>query len=192
MAVVTLSLLATSPFGCGDHLIGPRPAPITLVIDAQVVSAVAFSGSLPAGIAEGQRFSLTVTFLPHSARRIDHDSIYSVYNLDLYHQNKITTVIGSSSWTTQLHQVLLSDDVPFLGDRIAVNGAVYEEGSTTYASFDFRDSTLPYDMLSSGAFPMKREDVKEQAVGTGGGTLSTGANGSAWQVSFVCDRLAVQ
>jgi len=192
MAVVAMSFFLTAPLGCGDHSPVDRgPDPITLFIEAEVTSVVAFSGPTPAGIVEGQTLTLTLTFLSASARPIYSDSVLAVYNLDPDNGNAIKTLIATLDWKAPLHQVLLHNDAPSLGDRIAVNGLSYGQGSFTTASFDFRDSTEPYDMLSSLAFPAEREDIKQQVVVTGGGSLEYGASGDLWRVSFRCKSLAV-
>ena len=190
-AVVTVSLLATSLLGCDDSPLDRGPELISLVIEAEVRSVVAISGSLPAGIAEGDSLSLALTFLSASARPIHEDSVFAVYNLNPDNENRISTTIGTVDWQTRLYQVLLHNDAPF-GDRIAVNGHIYGDDSFTDARFDFRDSTAASGMLSSLAFPRKREDIKQVADGTGGGMLEYGGSGSSWRVSFVCKSLAVK
>jgi hypothetical protein len=191
MAVLATSFLATILLGCRDHSPVDRgPEPITVEIGAEITGVLAFSGSTPAGIAEGQTLTLTLTFLSASARPTFSDSIFAVYTLDPDNANTIRVPIGTLAWRTPLHQVLLHNDAPFLGDRIAVNGSSYGDGLFTTAMFDFKDSTVPYDMLSNLAFPRERSDIRQQAEGIGGGMLQYSAGGNSWRIVFRCKSLA--
>lgn len=99
--------------------------PISLAIEAEVTDVFAFSGPVPAGVAKGQHITLTLTFLSAYAHSIDRDSTHAAYNLDRRDRNAIKATLGTLNWKSPLSQVLIYDDVPGLGDRLAVNGWSY-------------------------------------------------------------------
>ena len=191
MLMVTAVVVAALS-GCRYHApLDSGLEPTTLAVEAEVTDVVAFSGSAPAGVAVGQHIIIAVTFLAAHAHLIHSDSRYAVYDLDRHGRNAIRVTLGTLNWSAPLSQVLVSDDVPVLGDRLALSGSAYTSSADVYASFDCRDSAPPFDMLSSFAFPTDRVDVKEQVV-TGGGMLKMATDASSWRIRFSCRQLSVR
>jgi hypothetical protein len=173
--------------GCDDGASVERARPVTFTLTGAVTGVDILAGDVPVDIVAGQRVAIRVSYLPSytgATFGTPSDSNFAVYVLAHDDRNTAVIQIGSTKWTADLRQILLHNDAG-IGDRIAVYGEYALGEYTGTTTFNFCDTTGPFDLLTSLDLPSDRTQVGIGTDGRGNGSVQ----GAGWWVRFSTDEI---